>query len=148
MVKIYAEYINLHLGPKQTKWPHLVWNTLLRSRSSHGLLVIPKIIFLLNTMELLSRSCYLELAMPCCLHLLEIIVHEKKCVFNNSWHHVGMPLLTRCHWQCLDRLSQIFAPLCKVCFYGRFSIENEFNAGNFCPGLIHWVLLLVQFVFF
>ena len=59
--------------------------------------------------------------------------------------YVGMPLLTRCHWQCLDRLSQIFATLCKVCFYGWFSIENEVNAGNFCPGLIHWALLSVQF---
>ena len=58
---------------------------------------------------------------------------------------VGMPLLTRCHWQCLGRLSQIFATLCKVCFYGWFSIEDEVNAGNFCPGLIHWALLSVQF---
>ena len=67
---------------------------------------------------------------------------------NITWLEMGMPLLTRCHWQCLDRLSQIFAPLWKVCFYGRFSIENEFNAGNFCPGLIYWVLLLLQFRFF
>ena len=59
--------------------------------------------------------------------------------------NVGMPLLTRCHWQCLDRLSQIFATLCKVCFYGWFSIENEVNAGNFCPELNHWALLSVQF---
>ena len=58
---------------------------------------------------------------------------------------VGMPLLTRCHWQCLDRLSQIFATLCKVSFYVWFSIENEGNAGNFCPGLNHWALLSVQF---
>ena len=58
---------------------------------------------------------------------------------------VGMPMLTRCHWQCRDRLSQIFATLCKVCFYGWFSIENEMNAGNFCPGLFHWALLSVQF---
>ena len=58
---------------------------------------------------------------------------------------VGMPMLTRCQWQCLDRLSQIFGPLCKVCFYGWFSLENEVNVGNFCPGLNHWALLSVQF---
>ena len=58
---------------------------------------------------------------------------------------VGMLMLTRCHWQCLDRLSQIFATLCKACFYVWFPIENEVNAGNFCPGLHHWALLSVQF---
>ena len=51
--------------------------------------------------------------------------------------HVGMPMLTRCHWQCLDRLSQIFATLCKVCFYGWFYIENELNAGNFA---LDWII--------
>ena len=65
----------------------------------------------------------------------------------DSWlfPYIGMPMVTRCHWQCRDRLSQIFGTLCKVCFYGWFSIENEVNAGNLLPGLIHWVLLLMQF---
>ena len=82
---------------------------------------------------------------------LDILLKKGKAVFSELFilklcnHTVGMPLLTRCHWQCLDRLSQIFATLCKVCFYGWFSIENEVNAGNFCPGLNHWALLSVQF---
>ena len=87
---------------------------------------------------ILFRSQYVDSVSLSC-----VIVQVSSFALN-----VGMPLLTRCHWQCLDRLSQIFATLCKICFYLWFSIENEVNAGNFCPGLNHWALLLVQFGFF
>ena len=57
---------------------------------------------------------------------------------------VGMPLLTRCHCQCVYRLCQIFATLCDACFYVGFSVENEVYAGNFCPKMNRWALLSMQ----
>ena len=59
-------------------------------------------------------------------------------------HWVGMPFLTICHCQCVERLCQLFATICKVCFYVTFSIENDIHPEHFCPEMNHWALLPVQ----